>query len=388
MPTRRNLPSDPSFDGADPELDLLVARAEQVAYERLPALSAFQRRMEQFPQLPGGEQAALAEVCQQGRVAQQQIDAGALTGRRLAQARQRAADAEQALERLVMGNIRLVLLICREQLQRRYGTARTAELLPDLVAEGNVALTEAAYTYDPRRTPRFATYAARTIRDHVRTHVADDEAMSLPTSVRRVQSIAAGLRPEMESALGRPPTVDELRDAILERALHWAYERLTDQERSLPEPQRLSVQYARLRKQGMLRALAELEKALQVGRHATSLDAPFADGTDRTHADRLADPGDTQLLDGAERADLRRILAEAIGALDERERDIIALRYGLVDNREWTYNEIADGIADRHGRISAERVRQIDREVLRQLRESSPARGALAAFLPQRPQAA
>lgn len=373
---------------ADEELESYVARAQSRALESMPALSAFQRRMEQYPTLSQEAQAELVAAYQRGMQARASLDAGdrggrPLRGRERRKAEREAAEAARALDYLVLSNLRLVQLIARENLERRFGRERVSELLPDMVAEGNIALTEAARDFDPERTPRFATYAARVIRDRVRAMMPDDHAMQLPTSWRRVRSIAVVVQPELAASLGRAPTREELQAALMQHSLAWAEQRLSPDERQLPEDRKYELKMARLRKQGTLRAIQDIDDVLLAGQRAASLDAPLSDDSTTTLGDMVpgaeasaaAQRGDDAAFDSVELEELRASLDAALSGLPERDRQIAMYRYGFVDGEEWTYPAIGAVFG-----ITGERVRQIDREILERLRTSDMGE-TLSAFL-------
>lgn len=382
LPSPPSASTPPHGDVADDaDLVRLQQQADELSLSDLPALSAFQRKMDQYPQLPAERQGVLAARYQRSLRAKAALDDGRLDAAMAQRARRDIAEGERALEYLLMSNVRLVLLICREQLRQRFSAERARSLLPDIVSEANVALTEAASDYDPNLTPRFSTYAARKIRDHVRSRLYQDEVLELPSSVRRVQAISAVIGHEFLATHGRHPSIDELRQLVYERAMRWAHGRLTEQQRSLPPERQVELQQARLRKQGMLRAIAELDTALSVGQDPQRLDAPLGDGSKAVVADRVADTRSDPAYESAEMSTLRRALGEALSALDERQREIVALRYGLVDNRQRTYAEVARALEPRYGALSAERVRQIEKDVLASIRARGDVSITLSAFL-------
>lgn len=121
--------------------------------------------------------------------------------------------------------------------------------------------------------------------------------------------------------------------------------------------------------------------ALSVGQDPQRLDAPLRDSSKAVVADRLADTRSDPAYESAEMSTLRRALGEALSALDERQREIVALRCGLVDNRQRTYAEVARALEPRYGALSAERVRQIEKDVLASIRARGDVSITLSAFL-------
>lgn len=356
----------PARDG---DVDGFVSRAYTGDAERLPALDAYLRRVEQIPRLEPEEQAELVATYQRSRQAARDLEEGRLEGRAASRARREVRRGDAALEQVVASNFRLVLTIAKELAVERFGAQKGLSLLDDLMAEGNLALTEAAQSYDPdkdpRRVPSFPTYAARSIRDRVRASLArHGSQVRIPPSWSRVRRIAHMRIPQLESELGRPPSREEIKAALLERCYDWALERLTDEQRRLSEQQQRELAEAKLRKQGMLGAIDNLDEVLQAPQRLASLDAPVGDDTTATLADfqsdTYEDPGREVELE-----ELREALQVAMSHLTDRERTILLLRYGMVDDEPWTYERISDQFG-----VTAERIRQIERAVLDRM--SSP----------------
>lgn len=374
--------SDSPDSLADAEIASYVARAQSRALENMPALSAFQRRAEQYPQLSASAQSELIVDFQAGQRAKEALRQG-LKGAPERRAQASVRRAEHAIEYLVMSNFKLVLLITRENTEERYGRERSAELLPDLVAEANVALTEAVLEYDPERCPTFSTYAARRIRDHVRMRLTKEGPLRLAPSWSRLKRITAVRVPALAATLGRTPTKAEIQ-ADLERAcLEWAEGKLTDEQRVLPEPERHELKLAKLRKQGMLGAIRDLDDVLVATQSVTSLDTPVGEEGGSTMGELLAGTSGDSLFEGVELDELRNSLMAALDSLPQRDREIILYRFGFLtegpddDGKGWTYARIAE----RYG-VTAERIRQIERNVLTRLRAPHAHSGALAAHLP------
>jgi RNA polymerase primary sigma factor len=385
MTTRTSPPpplptADAGYDAsADAEIAAYVARAASRNLAELPALSAFQRAMDRYPQLSPGAQLELVARVRAGEEA-----ALALPAARAKREQARLADAvregKRAAEYLVGSNFRLVLLICSEKARERYGIERAADVMPDLVGEANVALAEAIVAYEHERCPVFATYVARVVRDRVQFFLSKDTAVRLAPSWSRLKRIAAIRQPQLAIELGRQPTLEELREDLFQQCLLWAYNRLTPAQRELPEAHRRELMMAKLRKQGMLGALASLSDVLVASQSTASLDAPVgsAEPGASSLGDFVSNPTSDDLLDSAELDALRGALAGALAELDERERHIIALRYGLGgDGEVLTYAQIGE----RFG-VTAERIRQIERSVLDRLSSMASHRERLASFLP------
>jgi RNA polymerase primary sigma factor len=351
--------------------------------ENVAALSALQRAADAFPQTTHEQQLALHAVFRAGVAARQQLEAGRLSGLARTRAIKAAREGERAFEVLVGSNQRLVRLICREQAENRFGRERAASYLPDLVAEGNVALVEAVTSFDPSRSPKFSSYAGAMIRTRIRTEISrEDSPVDVPSSWRRLKRIAAVRGPKLTEALGRPPSTEELQADLTAYCLAWAASKLTPEQQALPDAQRHELAMAKVRKQGTERAIRDIEKVLQLTQGARSLDAPVTDDGSRTLGDGLTSAGGQEgVVEALGLEAMKAAIAEALSQLDERERRIVEMRYGFgaEDGAMMTYNEICSSFG-----VTAERVRQIEVKVLSKLRELNPELvSRLASFLPE-----
>ena len=313
-----------------------------------------------------------------------ELAAGSVPRHRVREARRRVAEGQTHLTYLVASNFRLVRVIAQDLAVRRNPSRdRLSVMLPDLVGEGNVALMRAAREFDPSRGPKFHTYAARVIRDQIRSALAMDTPIRLTAAKSRIHRIARPLIPELTTALGRAPTIAELQDALMERCMLWAEERLSAEQRQLSAEQQHQLKMDRLKKQGMIGAIRDIETLLSRSQQMARLDAQVGDDGVTTLGDLVADPFDEledDTIGGAELSELHVSIARVLVELDERERDIVLLRYGFVDGESWTFNDISV-----HYGVTPERIRQIDAAVLERLRDDDD--GRLRSHLPSGPAA-
>lgn len=332
--------------------------------------------MEAYPQLDAAEQQRLAETVRLGRAAEAEL--AHLPARRRSAAEAQIREGRRAGELLVGATWRLVLLICREKAEERLGRDRALDRLPDLLAEGNVALAEAVATYDPALSPTFAMYAGRKVRDRVTAVLNSSSELTVSASWGRLKRIAAVRIPELEARLGRKATTEEIQADLLGACLDWAAKRLEPGQEMLPDEERTKLMMARLRKQGMLAAIEQINDVLTATQGLAYLDAPVAgdDGTATLGDLTLGDSASSDAFDQVERDEMRRDVVAAISALPEREQRIIACRYGFVDGEVWTYPRIAEEFG-----VTAERIRQIERAVLDKLRSPHGAYASLATHL-------
>jgi RNA polymerase sigma factor (sigma-70 family) len=367
---------------ADDEINNLVRKSQDVGdLASVSALSAFVRQMARYPQLTPEAQTELARECQQARRARAELAKGGLTKARERHAQSEVKRGEYAMTHLLGSTIKLVILIVRENAERRFGQQKALAMSPDLVSECMVSLTKAVYDFDPARIPSFSTYAARIARDTVRMSLGNDSMVKVPASWARIRRIAAVRIPNLTIELGRPPTHEETRAAIYQACLEWAEAHLTPEEAAEPKSRRGELMVAKLRKQGMLGALDKLGEVLNTARPMGSLDLVIGDGGGSTVGDLVAAPIDDAVFDNPERDELRSSIQHALDQLPERERGIVILRFDLNETGEvWTYKRIAE----QYG-ITAERIRQIERNALTKMRNPHGPGEGLAGFLPSEP---
>ena len=232
-----------------------------------------------------------------------------------------AEEGQRAIQQFITANLRLVVSIAR-----KYGRSQMPML--DLVQEGNTGLIRAVEKFDYAKGYKFSTYATWWVRQAITRGIAQQaRVVRLPVHVVEELNQVGSARRTLERQLGREP-----------------------------EPEEISVEL------GM-----DLDRVIDLmswGREHVSLDTPVDDDGDTSLGDLIAQetaPGpDATFLD----VESRDRLSHLVELLDDRAADIIRSPYGLVDGRQ---HKLAD-IGARHG-ISAERVRQLEREALQKLRE-------------------
>ncbi len=265
---------------------------------------------------------------------------------------QRAKAAEEAL---IRANLRLVVAFAK-----RYVGQGNPFL--DLIQEGNIGLLRAVHKFDPARGYKFSTYATWWIRQAITRSIAEQaRTIRLPVHLLETLHRLTRVQRELIQVYGREPTPEEL---AVEAGL-------------LPDEEAQAIREAWSTKRPLPRRLAQrLEMAaqkvrelLQTAVEPISLDTPVGDEEDAELADFIEDEAATQPIDHAARELLREQIQTALAALSERERQVLELRFGLLDGKNHTLEEVG-----RHFNITRERVRQIEAKALRKLRHPSRSR--------------
>jgi len=311
---------------ADADDDRVRARREVDMAMKAPTndpVRMYLKEIGRVPLLTAQEEVDLAKRIEAGEQAAAQLASGKVSDDNRFELRWIERDGGMAKRHLVEANLRLVVSIAK-----RYVGRGMAFL--DLIQEGNLELIRAVEKFDYAKGFKFSTYATWWIRQAITRAIAD-QARTIRIPVHMVETINKLVRIQRQllQDLGREPTAEEIA----------AQMELTPQK------------------------VREIQK---ISQEPVSLETPIGEEEDSHLGDFIEDSDAVVPLERASFKLLQEQLESVLLTLSEREKEVIRLRFGLVDGQPRTLEDVGKKFG-----VTRERIRQIESKTLSKLRHPS-----------------
>ena len=307
------------------------------------------REIGRVPLLTAEEEVLLAQAIQRGmgaadRLREEKLD---LQTRRVLE--EELHTGELAQRRMGEANLRLVVSVAKRYI------GRSLSFL-DLIQEGNIGLLHAVQKFDPTKGFKFSTYGTWWIRQAINRAIAD-QSRTIRLPAHMVETINRLLRASRRLAqeLGRDPDTEEL---AIEMGV------LSEQDTiALRQAREADAQLSPALRHRLRTAESRVRDIQCIVQEPMSLEMPVGSEDSSSLGDFIADDSLRGPVDETSRRLLHEQLAEILDQLSPRERQVIALRFGLDGGKSHTLEEVG-----RKFDLTRERVRQIEARALRKLR--------------------
>jgi RNA polymerase primary sigma factor len=319
---------DEALDEQDRRLifdDLIEDAGYTQALDTDDVVGLYLKEAGRVPLLTAEEEVSLAKRIERGEMAQEKLQryGETMPPDDVYDLKDLIIDGELAQEHLIRANARLVISVAKKYI------GRGVPFL-DLIQEGNIGLIRATNKFEYQRGHKFSTYATWWIRQAVSRAVADQgRTIRVPVHMGDQLNRMRRIQLQLTQELGRDPNIEEL-------AL------------------------------GMETTPDKVENLLEISRRPVSLETPIDDEGDSTFGDFVEDINSPAPAEEVATNLLGEQLQGALDRLPAREAQILRLRYGLVDGRVYTLEEVGQTIG-----VTRERVRQLEAQALNRLRQSS-----------------
>ena len=329
MPDENNANED---DNSEPNLSD-VEEVDISTYDQLPAslkvddpVRMYLKEIGKIPLLSSEEETLYAEQVVEGRAAKAKLaeidadDFNTVTIEEYEKLQDIVETADQAKDKLVNANLRLVVSIAKKYL------SRGLQFL-DLIQEGNMGLIKAVDKFDHKKGFKFSTYATWWIRQAITRAVAD-QARTIRIPVHMVETInkLVRIQRQLVQEFSREPTPEEVAE-------------------------RMDI------------TVEKVQQIQRIAQDPISLESPVGEEEDSSLGDFISDPHALDPYEYTAKMKIREELDEVLATLTEREERVLRLRFGLIDGRQRTLEEVG-----KEFNVTRERIRQIEAKALRKLK--------------------
>ena len=334
----------PNHDDSDlvQDIEPNLSDVEEIdisTYDQLPAslkvddpVRMYLKEIGKIPLLTVEQETELAEIVVEGREAKAKLQEIEADDQNTVSMDEYEAllilseKADDAKDKLVNANLRLVVSIAKRYL------SRGLQFL-DLIQEGNMGLIKSVDKFDHKKGFKFSTYATWWIRQAITRAVAD-QARTIRIPVHMVETInkLVRIQRQLVQELSREPSPEEVAERM-----------------------EISVE--------------KVQQIQRIAQEPISLESPVGEEEDSSLGDFISDPHALDPYEYTAKMKLREELDSVLATLTEREERVLRLRFGLIDGRQRTLEEVG-----REFNVTRERIRQIEAKALRKLKHPSRSR--------------
>ncbi len=263
--------------------------------------------------------------------------------------------AKESRQILIRSNLRLVVSVAKRYLGR-------GSSFLDLIQEGNLGLLRAVSKFDPARGYKFSTYATWWIRQSISRSIADQaRTIRIPVHIFETFNRLMQVQRQLTQTLGRTPTPEELalEADFVDPADKQQIQRFKGNVNLLPHDVRMR----------WMHAASKVGQVLRAAEEPVSLESPVGSEDNSMLGDFIEDEEAQEPMDAAARDMLREQVKNALAVLSPREREVMEMRFGLLDGKDHTLEEVGQAF-----NVTRERIRQIEAKALRKLRHPTRSR--------------